>query len=48
MANGKPGFENNEQLKPATTKADPDGSIEEVRAYLENNANDKRPRSLLN
>lgn len=40
----KPGFENNEQLKPATTKADPDGSIEEVRAYLENNANDKKAK----
>lgn len=40
----KPGFKNNEQLKPATAKADPDGSIEEVRAYLENNAHDKKAK----
>lgn len=40
----KPGFENNEPLKPATAKADPDGSIEEVRAYLENNSNDKKAK----
>ena len=40
----KPGFENNEQLKPVNAKADPDGSIEEVRAYLENNANDKKAK----
>jgi len=40
----KPGFENNEQLKTANAKADPDGSIEEVRAYLENNANDKKAK----
>jgi len=40
----KPGFKNNEQLKQATAKADPDGSIEEVRAYLENNSNDKKAK----
>lgn len=40
----KPGFKNNEQLKPASAKADPDGSIEEVRAYLENNAHDKNAK----
>ncbi len=40
----KPGFENNEQLKTANAKADPDGSIEEVMAYLENNANDRKAK----
>jgi dipeptidyl aminopeptidase/acylaminoacyl peptidase len=40
----KPGFENNKQLKTANTKADPDGNIEEVRAYLETNANDKKAK----
>jgi dipeptidyl aminopeptidase/acylaminoacyl peptidase len=40
----KPGFENNEQLKPATAKLDPNGSLEEVRAYLDNNVNDKKAR----
>jgi dipeptidyl aminopeptidase/acylaminoacyl peptidase len=40
----KPGFEKNEQLKPATAKANPDGSLEEVRAYLDNNAADKKAR----
>ena len=40
----KPGFKNNEQLKQAAAKADPDGSIEEVRAYLENNSNDKKAK----
>ncbi|MFT3825991.1 MAG: S9 family peptidase [Chitinophagaceae bacterium] len=38
----KPGFPQNEQLKNSTAKADPDGSIEEVRAYLENNVTDKK------
>lgn len=40
----KPGFQKNEQLKPSSAKADPDGSLEEVRAYLENNANDRKAR----
>lgn len=40
----KPGFKNNEHMKQATAKADPDGSIEEVRAYLENNAHDKKAK----
>jgi dipeptidyl aminopeptidase/acylaminoacyl peptidase len=40
----KPGFKNNELLKPATAKADPDGSLEEVRAYLDNNTNDKKAK----
>ncbi len=40
----KPGFQKNEQLKTSSAKADPDGSLEEVRAYLENNANDRKAR----
>lgn len=40
----KPGFEKNEQLKPAITKANPDGTLEEVRAYLDNNIADKKAR----
>lgn len=38
----RPGFNNNNWLKPATTKADPDGSIDEVRAWLDNNVNDRK------
>jgi dipeptidyl aminopeptidase/acylaminoacyl peptidase len=38
----KPGFNKNEFLKSSTAKGNPDGSIEEVRAYLENNVNDKK------
>ncbi|THU41757.1 S9 family peptidase [Niastella caeni] len=40
----KPGFEKNEQLKPATVKMNPDGTLEEVRAYLDNNVIDKKAR----
>lgn len=40
----KPGFTKNEQLKNGTAKADPDGSIDEVRAYLDNNASDKKAK----
>ena len=40
----KPGFTNNSNLKPNTTKADPDGSIEEIRAYLDNNEKDKKAK----
>lgn len=40
----KPGFENNEQLKPGTAKMNPDGTLEEVRAYLDNNVIDKKAR----
>ncbi|OQP67121.1 peptidase S9 [Niastella vici] len=40
----KPGFEKNEQLKPATAKANPDGTLDEVRAYLDNNIADKKAR----
>jgi dipeptidyl aminopeptidase/acylaminoacyl peptidase len=40
----KPGFEKNEQLKISNTKADPDGNINEIRAYLENDVNDKKAK----
>ena len=40
----KPGFDDNSQLKASTAKADPDGNWDEVRAYLENNANDKKAK----
>jgi dipeptidyl aminopeptidase/acylaminoacyl peptidase len=40
----KPGFDKNENLKASIAKADPDGNIEEIRAYLENNANDKKTK----
>lgn len=40
----KPGFNHNENLRANTAKADPDGNIEEVRAYLDNNANDKKAK----
>src|SRR5690242_13711240 len=38
----KPGFEKNQQLKASSAKADQDGSIDEVRAYLESNVTDKK------
>jgi dipeptidyl aminopeptidase/acylaminoacyl peptidase len=40
----KPGLENNAFLKTNKTKADPDGTLEEARAYLENNANDRKAK----
>jgi dipeptidyl aminopeptidase/acylaminoacyl peptidase len=40
----KPGFDKNEQLKSMTVKVDPDGSIEEARAYLENNVTDRKAK----
>ncbi|HTD94139.1 MAG TPA: S9 family peptidase [Chitinophagaceae bacterium] len=40
----KPGMENSAFLKANKTKADPDGTLEEARAYLENNANDKKAK----
>jgi dipeptidyl aminopeptidase/acylaminoacyl peptidase len=39
----KPGLEDNQYLK-STAKADPDGTIEEIRAYLENNATDRKAK----
>ena len=38
----KPGFEKNEQLRKTNAKANPDGSLAEIRAYLENNEADKK------
>jgi dipeptidyl aminopeptidase/acylaminoacyl peptidase len=38
----KPGFSKNEQMMPSTAKPNPDGTINEVRAYLEMNANDRK------
>jgi dipeptidyl aminopeptidase/acylaminoacyl peptidase len=43
----KPGFSKNEQLRN-TAKPNPDGSIEEVRAYLDNNAADKKAKVIDN
>ena len=40
----RPGFDKNENLKNSTAKADPDGSIEEARAYLDNNVVDRKAR----
>lgn len=40
----KPGFDKNQQFKPNSTKADPDGNIDEVRAYLDNNVSDRKAR----
>lgn len=40
----KPGFDKNEALRNSTAKADPDGSMEEVRAYLENDVADKKAK----
>ncbi len=40
----RPGFEKNQNLKPSTAKADPDGSLEEIRAYLENDVTDKKAK----
>ncbi len=40
----KPGFEKNEQLKNSNAKADPDGSLDEIRAYLDNDVNDKKAK----
>lgn len=40
----KPGFPKNEFLKASTAKADPDGTTEEIRAYLELNAADRKAK----
>lgn len=40
----KPGFDKNEQLRNSFSKADPDGNIEEIRAYLDNDVTDKKAR----
>jgi dipeptidyl aminopeptidase/acylaminoacyl peptidase len=40
----KPGFSANQQLRASAAKPDPDGSLEEIRAYLENDVTDKKAR----
>lgn len=40
----KAGFDHNENLKANNAKPDPDGDMEEIRAYLDNNANDKKAK----
>ncbi len=40
----KPGFDKNQQLEASSAKADPDGNIEEIRSYLENNVADKKAK----
>ena len=40
----KPGIDNKLILKATISKADPDGTIEEIRAYLENNVIDKKAK----
>jgi len=40
----KPGFPKNEEFKPSVAKPDPDGNIEEARAYLDMNVTDKKAK----
>jgi dipeptidyl aminopeptidase/acylaminoacyl peptidase len=40
----KPGVDNTTALKPSTAKADPDGNTDEIRAWLDNNAADKKAK----
>jgi dipeptidyl aminopeptidase/acylaminoacyl peptidase len=42
----KPGFDKNENLKASAAKADPDGTVQEARAYLENNVTDRKAKVL--
>jgi dipeptidyl aminopeptidase/acylaminoacyl peptidase len=42
----KPGFTKNEELRAITAKPNPDGSIAEIRAYLNNNEIDKKAKVL--
>jgi len=42
----KPGFPANSQLQTNTAKPDPDGSLEEIRAYLDNNVTDKKAKPI--
>jgi dipeptidyl aminopeptidase/acylaminoacyl peptidase len=42
----KPGFDKNESLKATSAKADPDGNMEEIRSYLDNNVTDKKAKVL--
>jgi len=40
----KPGIAGNASLKPSTAKPDPDGNLEEIRAWLDNNVTDKKAK----
>ncbi|GAA4302689.1 S9 family peptidase [Nibribacter koreensis] len=40
----KPGFFQNEHLKPTTSKANPDGSLAEIRTYLDQNEKDNKAK----
>ena len=40
----KPGLEKNDYLKNSNAKADPDGNMEEIRAYLDNDVNDNKAK----
>jgi len=40
----KPGFSNNDNFKNNNAKPDPDGSLDEVRAYLDNNEKDRKAK----
>src|SRR5437763_13442463 len=40
----RPGFANNEYLRESKTKGNPDGGMDEIRAYLENDVVDKKAK----
>ncbi|MBS1935904.1 MAG: S9 family peptidase, partial [Bacteroidetes bacterium] len=40
----KPGMSNEEAVKTTTAKANPDGNMDEIRAYLENDVTDKKAK----
>ena len=40
----KPGFKSNDYLKESKAKGNPDGSMDEIRVYLDNNVADKKAR----
>jgi dipeptidyl aminopeptidase/acylaminoacyl peptidase len=42
----RPGINNNDHLRTSTAKQDPDGNMDEIRAYLNNNAADKKAKVL--
>ncbi|HXO75877.1 MAG TPA: hypothetical protein VN824_11590, partial [Puia sp.] len=42
----KPGTDNSATLRPSAAKADPDGSPDEIKAWLDNNITDKKAKDL--
>ncbi len=42
----KPGFTNNEELLPNSAKPNPDGTLQEIRSYLDLNVTDKKAKVL--